>query len=135
MTPWATFSDLTTRYPSITADKDGRATALLSDATAMIDTELDAAGISYSEPSETFRANLVATCCSMVVRAMPAFDSAGYAPITQFQQTAGVFSSNQTFANPSGDLYLTKSEKAKLGIGSGRVVQVFVDMTPSGYGE
>lgn len=135
MTPWATFSDLKTRYPSVTDDMESRATALLSDATALIDSELDATGISYSDPGDVFKANLVSTCCAMVIRALPSNASVGYTPITQTSQTAGPFSESMTFANPSGDLYLTKAEREKIGLSGGGAMMFYVDMTPTSDGD
>lgn len=37
--------------------------------------------------------------------------------VTNAQQTAGSFSEAFTYSNPMGDLYLTRAEKARLGVG------------------
>ena len=118
MTDFATFEDLKLRYPSVPDDQYVRVTALLGDATALITEALSEAGISATTPSDTLAANLKAVCCSVVVRALPAFGDDSYVPLKSFQQMAGSFSENVTLANPTGDLYLTSAETKRLGITS-----------------
>ncbi len=47
-------------------------------------------------------------------------------PVSQVQQSAGIFSQSMTLANPQGDMYLTKAERRRLG-GSRQVART-VDM-------
>lgn len=126
--PWATFDDLKSRYSTISDDEKRQAEALLLDASAKIDAALDNAGIDYATPTAKYMALLKAVCCSMVMRASPSFSGGigAQAPISQSTQTAGAFSQTFLYANPSGDLYLTKQEKADLGItGYGGIGCVF----------
>ena len=120
--PFATVGDLETRWRTLDNPEEvDRAGVLLADASTLIrdlagdidqritDGELDA-----STPK--------AIVCAMVKRAMQG--PAGYDGVTQAQQTAGPFQQGVTFANPSGDLYLTKLEKRRLGIGGQRAFMV-----------
>jgi hypothetical protein len=119
MDAFATFEDVQTRYPAVSSDEQGRVTALLGDATALVAGELERAGIPYKDPSELTAAALKSVCCAMVVRALPANSSDGYVPYTQQQTTAGPFSQSFTLSNPNGELYLTRSERKRLGLGGG----------------
>jgi hypothetical protein len=47
--------------------------------------------------------------------ALPAAGATEGAPITQTSWGAGTFNESKTFANPMGDLYLTKAERRQLG--------------------
>ena len=110
-------SDLEARWRPLDEDEKERAGALLADATALISSMR---GFRPPEDGdELARANLTAVACAAVRRAM---DSGG-APfgVTQQSETTGPFSSSVSFANPSGDLYLTKAERQRLGIGRMRV--------------
>lgn len=118
MSSFATFEDLKLRYPSVSDEQSARVTALLEDATALITEALSEAGINVTSPSDTLTANLKAVCCSVVMRALPAFGDEAYMPLKSFQQMAGSFSENVTLANPTGDLYLTSAETKRLGITS-----------------
>lgn len=115
--PFATYSDLATRWRTLSAAEQSRATVLLSDASDLI---RDLA------PAPINEATAKAIVCTMVKRAMQG--PADLDGVTQHQQTAGAFSQGVTFANPSGDLYLTKLEKQRLGIGRQRAFMV--DLIP-----
>ena len=113
MTLFATVDDYVARYGEV--DDPGRLAALLGDATAFID----------SYPGFTFRgddmlqaANLVRVCCSVVYRSLSAGDLAG---VSSYSQGGVGYSASVTLSNPSGDFYLTASEKRSLGIGRGRI--------------
>jgi hypothetical protein len=60
----------------------------------------------------------------MVKRAMASPVSDLDASISSASRTAGPFTQQTTFANPSGDLYLTKAEKLSLGCGKQRAFEV-----------
>jgi hypothetical protein len=63
----------------------------------------------------------------MVRRAMDAPDDAGFG-IATVQETTGPFSRSFNYANPTGDLYLTKAERRMLG--GGRLVAGSIDPHP-----
>lgn len=111
--PFATYSDLATRWRTLSAAEQSRATVLLGDASDLI---RDLA------PAPINEATAKAVVCTMVKRVMQG--PADLDGVTQHQQSAGPFAQNVTFANPSGDLYLTKLEKQRLGIGRQRAFVV-----------
>lgn len=119
--PFATHSDIEARWRPLTPAEQDRADTLLIDASALvrdlakdIDQRVEDGEIDPNTPR--------AIVCAMVKRVMQGpteFDG-----VTQAQQTAGPFQRGVTFANPSGDLYLTKLEKKRLGAGGQRAFMV-----------
>lgn len=114
MAPFATYLDYTDRYDAGGYD-ERRISTLLLDASALIASYLpdtaDTAELSQS---------LTAITCAMVNRAVSAA-SGGFSGVSNYSEGAAGMSASVTFANPSGDLYLTASEKQTLGIGAGRI--------------
>lgn len=108
--PFAIVSDLEKRWRALTVDETTRATALIDDASQMI---VDLCP-GYTAASA---ATLRAIVCAMVKRAMIQGSDDDLAGVTSLQQTAGPFTETPTYANPMGDLYLTKAEKQRLGRG------------------
>lgn len=115
-TSFATVEDLEARWRTLTAPEKTRAEALLEDASALvrdlakgIDQRLAAGSVST--------ATVRAIVCAVVKRAMQG--PTDHDGVTQVQQSAGPFSQGVSFANPTGDLYLTKVERSRLG-GTGR---------------
>ncbi len=103
---------------------DARLQALLGRASRDIAAELRAAGIDYDEPDDGFAADLADVAIAMVRRAIGEHQGADAAEIpygaTQFSQGAGSYTASATLANPYGDLFMTKAERRKLGIGRAR---------------
>ena len=113
MTPFATIEDYEARYGEV-EDRD-RVETLLGDATAFIEAQ---PGFSYDAGDFTQAANLTRICCSVVYRSLSAGDLAG---VSSYSQGGVGYSASVTLSNPSGDFYLTASEKRSLGIGRGRI--------------
>ena len=115
---YADVSDLEVRWRTLTDDEQARAEALLDDASAMLD-----AYVTVDETDEKQLNLLKIVVCNMVERAMSTGgDTYG---VSQQSMTAVGFSQQYTYANPTGDLYITKSEKRMLGIsgtGKGRTL-------------
>lgn len=136
MPPFADVEDLESRWRPITvAGERDRAEELIGDASAMIRVELPDIDrrITVQPPATApvmdSRIPLLVVC-AMVRRAMAGSDLG--ADVSQLGQTAGPFSQQVTFANPSGDLYLTKKDRKMLGIGRQRAGSV--DLAPNaGY--
>ena len=127
LTQYATYDEVVERYPSAQDYGRARIEALLSDASAIITSEFRAAGVEFSETDEVLVANARAVCCAMVMRAAPAYGD-GAEQVKSAMTMAGPFSTNVTFANPTGDLYLTAAERKRLGtsmVGKG-MYQVFL---------
>ena len=115
---YADVSELEARWRTLTDDEQLRAEALLDDASAMLDVY-----VTVDETDEKQMQLLKIVVCSMVERAMSTGgDMYG---VTQQSMTAGPYSQTYSYANPTGDLYITKSEKRLLGIsgtGKGRTL-------------
>lgn len=114
MTAFATPDDLESRWRPLTPAERATADELLSDASAIlraecsgIDARIDDGRLDPAVPRMVV--------CAMVKRAMIAGDMA--AGVSSHQQTAGPFSQSLSFVNPTGDLYLTKAERKRIGCG------------------
>jgi len=108
-----TTSDVAARWRALTADEETRAEALLTDALARID--------ALAPDADEGIVRQVA--CSMVIRAMSAGADAPLGA-SSANWSAGSYSGSVSYANPSGDLYMTQQEMRILGIGTGRVASV-----------
>lgn len=108
--PFATLQELKDRWPDFPTGADAHALVLLEDASQFILDTVSTAG--NAVPATRRR-----IVCSVVKRSMEsaAADTAGF---ETFQQSAGPFSAGGKPVNPSGDFYLTKSEKKALGAGA-----------------
>lgn len=110
---YATVQDLEARYGALTDEQQERASVLLDDAAVLI----DSVATIDTEARES-AARVVS--CAMVNRALQAAESDAYG-VSQATMTAGSYSQSMSFANPSGDLYFTSTEKALLGISGGYI--------------
>jgi hypothetical protein len=121
MQPFATPAEVAARWRPFLGNEDTTAGILVQDASAMIRVrkpEIDEL-IEVVPPATRPRLDPTIpkiVVCAMVKRAMLA---AGYSDgIATEQTTGGPYSQTLTYTNPSGNLYLTKSEKQDLGIGA-----------------
>lgn len=112
---YATVNDLEARWRPLSDAEKPRAEVLLDDAAALIDTACPSLADRIADGDESASRAALMVSCSIVKRAM--ISPVDQAPMSQYQQTAGPFSQSGTFANPSGDLYLTKADKRLLGCG------------------
>jgi hypothetical protein len=124
MAAFAVVTDLEARWRPLSPQEQTTATTLLEDASATIraevpdvDTRLTAGTLDAGIP--------LMVACAMVKRAMLAGDAAG---VTNQQESVGPFMRGLTFANPTGDLYLTKRERRMLGAQAGGAFAI--DMIP-----
>jgi len=111
----AEVSDLEARWHSLSQTEQQRAEVLLDDASAMLEALVD---IDVADSAQLRRLNMV--CCNMVIRAMSATEVDSYGA-SNMSMTAGPYTQSWTYANPSGDMYITKAEKRMLGITSGYI--------------
>ena len=119
--PYATAQDLADRWRPLSPSEQERASVLLGDAATRIraavsdvDARVNTGALDAGIP--------LLVSVEMVRRAMLA--PVDQAPAGQVQQTAGPFSKSVSFANPTGDLYLTKAERQMLGGGGQRAFTV-----------
>lgn len=97
-----------------------RVSALLSDACDMLLTAYEGRFGYYVEGAHpAFDRGYKAVACSVVSRAMSVPDC--FAGATQYSQTAGSYNASVTFANPTADLWLGKSDLRRLGLAGTRI--------------
>lgn len=115
---FANVSDLESRWRELSSDESTVADALLGDAATMLTKLVDV------DSTDTEQAALLKiVSCNMVKRAMSALDSDAFGMTTQSMTAVG-FSQSNTFANPSGDMYLTKYERKLLGISNSYISSI-----------
>lgn len=61
-----------------------------------------------------FDRSATAVCCAVAHRALSV--PAGFEGASQYSQTAGSYNASITFSNPTGDIYLSKTELKRLGL-------------------
>lgn len=120
---YATVIQLEARWRTLTDAEKTRAGKLLEDAAVIIDGECPPA-----DPLTDAAAREMVSC-SMVKRAMASGEGAS---VDSQTAQAGPFSNTFKFANPSGDLYLTKQERRTLGCRKGKPFTI--DTMPPGAG-
>jgi hypothetical protein len=113
--PFASLAELKERWPDFPVGAEAHATVLLEDASQFILDTVSTAGLA----SASTRRRIV---CSVVRRAIPSQD--GMDGMESIQESTGPFSQTFKPVNPSGDFYLTKSEKQALGFGAQRAFGV-----------
>ncbi len=118
LTAFATVSDLLEGWPgkTFTTSEATAASALLLRATAQLTALLNDAGIEIDDTDEVQAYNLLTVTCNMVRRAMSSGDVDG---VSSMQQTIGSTSTSVQWSNPSGSVYLSKTDKQILGISGG----------------
>lgn len=98
----------------------GRVSALLSDACDMLLTAYEGRWGCYVEGAhQAFDRGYKAVACAVVSRAVNIPDC--FAGATQYSQTAGAYNASVTFANPTSDLWLGKSDLKRLGLAGTRI--------------
>ena len=107
---YAEIGDLEARWRPLSDDEKTRAGTLLDDAAVIIDTACPPA----SPLTDAAARKMVS--CSIVKRAMSAPAGVDGA-VTSVQQGAGPYQQTTQYANPNGDLYLTKADRRLLGCG------------------
>lgn len=111
MVQHASLDDLKELWPGGSLD-EARAGALLQLVSAAIDSMCTSDGI---DPESIDADVLRLVTCQAATRMLMTSD-AGYG-VTQQSWGASPYSGSASYANPTGDLYLTKTEKDLLGIG------------------
>lgn len=110
---YATVEELEARWRTLTTAEKARAGTLLDDAAVRLDVTC-----APSDPvTDQEAAARKIVSCEMVKRAMASPGGIDNVGVTQYSETTGPFTDQRTFANPTGDLYLTKADKALLGCG------------------
>lgn len=125
MADFATVQDVMDGWRLLTPEEYQRAVELVAKASRTIRAEIPTVDARLAAVPPTLDAALVMdVCCDMVRRTLGV--PLDQQPVSQVQQSAGIFSQSMTLANPQGDMYLTKAERRRLG-GSRQVART-VDM-------
>lgn len=113
MSQYATLDDLRQLWPDAGTLDEARAQALLPLVSASIDAMCAADGLDASGIDDAI---LRLVTCQAATRML--MTSGGYG-VTQTSWGASPYSGSESYANPTGDLYLTKTERELLGLGGG----------------
>lgn len=117
LTPFATLEQLEAFWKDVADDDEGRATVLLelaSNRLRLIGEDIDVDVDARTEESEAYATTIRWVVMEAVKRAM--LTPTDQAPVDTFTQTAGPYSENYKYTNPSGDLWFKKSELSSLGL-------------------
>ena len=124
---YATTADVEARWRPLSPAEATQAAALLDDAAVVIRAACpdiaDRITDGLLDPSVP---KLISV--RLVKRVMSAAASSGFEGVTNLSQTAGPFSQNTSFANPLGEMFLTKADRRLLGCGGAQAFTV--DMAP-----
>lgn len=120
---FATIEDLQAYWRVLNVDEQNRAKMLLELASDRLRILAQRAQIDLDtkiedDPKSAYANMLKFVVMDAVKRAMQA--TPDLPPVNSYQQAAGPYSENITYANPTGDLYFKKSELNTLGISGGQ---------------
>ncbi len=114
---YATISDLTILWRTMTTAEQTRATELLDIVSARLRVEANKVGKDLDalvEADVDLASVAKSVTCDIVARTM--MTATDKEPMTQFAESAGGYSVSGTFLVPGGGLFVKKSELASLGI-------------------
>jgi hypothetical protein len=114
MAAYATVEELEVRWRPLSDSEKARATMLLDEVAAIIDTRVAKEPYPPDTTEALWLANAMRVSLTAVERSMET--PAGYEGVSTMQQTAGSFSGSLTFANPTSRIYLTRAELSDLGV-------------------
>lgn len=109
---YADVSDIEARWRALSTDEQARAAVLLDDASVQL-----ARLVAVDDSDQQQLAALKMVSCNMVIRVMSAGTSATFGA-TNASMTGGPYTQSWTYEAPTGDMYLTKAERALLGVSS-----------------
>ena len=118
--PFATLADYELRYGAVADGDAARVSALLSDASDMLLSAYESRFGAYAQGVRpAFDRSACSVACAVASRAMSA--PLGLAGATQYSQTAGSYNASVTFANPTAELWLGRSDLKRLGLAGCRI--------------
>lgn len=119
--PFATLVDYESRYGKVAEADGGRVEALLSDASDMLLTAYESRWGAYKAGDHAaFDRSARSVACAIVSRAVNT--PLGLAGATQLSQSAGgIYNASVTFANPTAELWVGKSDLKRLGLAGTRI--------------
>lgn len=118
---FATLTDYEKRYGEVApADKERTETILQDASDILLGTYEEYYGVSYeSGLRPVFDKSACAVACAVAHRSLSV--PTGFEGASQFSRTAGSYNASITFSNPTGDLYLSKTDLKRLGL-SGQMI-------------
>lgn len=118
---FATLEDYEKRYGEVApADKERTETILQDASDMLLATYEENYGVPYEEGAHpVFDKSACAVACAVAHRSLSV--PAGFEGTSQFSRTAGSYNASITFSNPTGDLYLSKTDLKRLGL-SGQMI-------------
>lgn len=117
LTPFATKEQLAAYWRTLTSEESARADVMLplaSNRLRLMAEDLEIDLDAKVEASEAFADTIKWVVMEAVKRALQTPTDAK--PVDTYSQTAGPYSENYKFTNPSGDLWFKKTELAALGL-------------------
>lgn len=124
---FATSDDIAARWRPLSESEQEKAEVLLEDAATYLSEY-----VVVDEDDEQQASILKMVSCSMVIRAMLASENNVFG-VTEQSISADIYSQTMRYQNPSGDLYLTASEKRLLGITSSYLTSIRPVIEPGVY--
>ena len=116
---FADVSDLEMWWHNIPKDQQAHASVILEAASAHIATRCKQSGVDISAPDELLKTNLKTVCCNVTRRFIESQEERS--GVKNSQQMVGPFMETLTFANSTGDFYMSPEELKSLGIGRQRI--------------
>lgn len=123
LTAFATVAQLEAFWKPLSGAEETRATSLLllaSNRLRVIGEQVDIDVDARAEESEAYASNLAWVVMEATKRAM--LTPTDLPPVDTWQQTAGPYSENIKYSNPSGDLWFKKSELSDLDLGGKQIL-------------
>ena len=136
MSSYASIQDLSTYWRPITESETARASMLLEIASSRLRIEADKVGIAIDDrinydDDYAMAVKLVVMDATKRALATP-IDTP---PVDNYSQSAGPYSENYRFTNPSGDLWFKKAELRSIGIGVAKIGTIKPNTRKDIYGE
>lgn len=129
---FATITDYENRYGEVAESDKTRTETILQDASdILLGTYEEYNDVSYeSGLHPLFDNSACAVTCAVAHRSLSV--PAGFEGANQFSQTAGSYNASITFSNPTGYLYLSKTELKRLGLSGQTIGAIMPIISKSG---
>lgn len=136
MSSYATIDDLSTYWRPIAESETNRANMLLEIASSRLRVEADKVDIALDDRvsyDDDYATAVKLVVMDAVKRALATpIDTP---PVDNYSQSAGPYSENYRFTNPSGDLWFKKAELRSIGIGIAKIGTIKPNTRRDIYGE
>lgn len=136
MSSYATIEDLSTYWRPISPSETNRANMLLEIASSRLRVEADKVDIAIDDRvsyDDDYALAVKLVVIDAVKRALATpIDTP---PVDNYSQSAGPYSENYRFTNPSGDLWFKKAELRSIGIGIAKIGTIKPNTRRDIYGE